>query len=76
MGPVLGALGFAIAFGLVWHIWWLVILAALGSDRNDDRVQLCARHHETHYSRGQSRAQETATGWGPSRATTAITRDR
>ncbi|MEO7954943.1 MAG: cbb3-type cytochrome c oxidase subunit I [Polaromonas sp.] len=25
-GPVLGALGFAIAFGLVWHIWWLVIL--------------------------------------------------
>ncbi|MGH8414465.1 MAG: cbb3-type cytochrome c oxidase subunit I, partial [Gammaproteobacteria bacterium] len=29
MGPVIGALGFTIAFGLVWHIWWLVILAAL-----------------------------------------------
>jgi cytochrome o ubiquinol oxidase subunit I len=27
MGPVLGAVGFAIAFGLVWHIWWLVILS-------------------------------------------------
>ncbi|MEO6974142.1 MAG: cbb3-type cytochrome c oxidase subunit I [Rhodoferax sp.] len=30
MGPVLGALGFALTFGLVWHIWWLVILAAFG----------------------------------------------
>jgi cytochrome o ubiquinol oxidase subunit 1 len=30
IGPVLGLLGFAVAFGLVWHIWWLVILAALG----------------------------------------------
>jgi cytochrome o ubiquinol oxidase subunit 1 len=28
MGPVIGAAGFAIAFGLVWHIWWLVILCA------------------------------------------------
>ncbi len=26
MGPVLGAIGFALAFGLVWHIWWMVIL--------------------------------------------------
>ncbi|HET6912183.1 MAG TPA: cbb3-type cytochrome c oxidase subunit I [Rhodanobacteraceae bacterium] len=31
MGPVIGALGFAIAFGLVWHIWWLVVLATLGT---------------------------------------------
>ncbi|HLI17147.1 MAG TPA: cbb3-type cytochrome c oxidase subunit I [Rhodanobacteraceae bacterium] len=31
MGPVIGALGFAIAFGLVWHIWWLVCLATLGA---------------------------------------------
>ncbi len=29
MGPVLGATGFAIAFGLTWHIWWLVIVAAI-----------------------------------------------
>lgn len=29
MGPVLGATGFILAFGLVWHIWWLVIIAAL-----------------------------------------------
>lgn len=25
MGPVVGVIGFALAFGLVWHIWWLVI---------------------------------------------------
>jgi cytochrome o ubiquinol oxidase subunit 1 len=29
-GPVLGLLGFGAAFGLVWHIWWLVCLCALG----------------------------------------------
>lgn len=26
VGPVLGGIGFALAFGLVWHIWWMVIL--------------------------------------------------
>lgn len=26
LGPVLGAIGFALAFGLVWHIWWMVIV--------------------------------------------------
>jgi len=31
MGPVVAAVGFVLAFGLVWHIWWLVILACLGS---------------------------------------------
>ncbi len=25
MGPVIAVIGFALAFGLVWHIWWLVI---------------------------------------------------
>jgi cytochrome o ubiquinol oxidase subunit 1 len=30
IGPVLGGLGFALAFGLVWHVWWLVIAATLG----------------------------------------------
>ena len=29
VGPVLGGLGFALAFGLVWHIWWLVIASTL-----------------------------------------------
>lgn len=29
LGPVLGAIGLAVAFGLVWHIWWMVILSAL-----------------------------------------------
>jgi len=34
VGPLLGAFGLGIAFGLVWHIWWLVIaclLAAVGT---------------------------------------------
>jgi cytochrome o ubiquinol oxidase subunit 1 len=30
-GPLLGALGLGIAFGLVWHIWWLVIVCALAA---------------------------------------------
>ena len=25
IGPVVGAIGFTLAFALVWHIWWLVI---------------------------------------------------
>ncbi len=29
-GPLLGMFGFAVAFGLVWYIWWLVIVATLG----------------------------------------------
>jgi len=29
LGPVFGAVGLVLAFGLVWHIWWLVILSAL-----------------------------------------------
>jgi cytochrome o ubiquinol oxidase subunit 1 len=29
MGPVIGAIGFSLAFGLVWHIWWMVILSFL-----------------------------------------------
>ncbi|MBI1398014.1 MAG: cytochrome ubiquinol oxidase subunit I [Betaproteobacteria bacterium] len=31
MGPVTGAIGFALGFGLVWHIWWLVILSFLAA---------------------------------------------
>ncbi|MDN5874307.1 MAG: cbb3-type cytochrome c oxidase subunit I, partial [Sinobacteraceae bacterium] len=27
LGPVLGAIGFTLAFALVWHIWWLAIAA-------------------------------------------------
>ena len=27
MGPVIAAIGFVLAFGLVWHIWWLTILS-------------------------------------------------
>ena len=31
MGPVIGAIGFALAFGLVWHIWWMVIVSFLAA---------------------------------------------
>ncbi|MFS8136524.1 MAG: cbb3-type cytochrome c oxidase subunit I [Thermomonas sp.] len=31
LGPVAAAVGFTLAFGLVWHIWWLVITSALGA---------------------------------------------
>jgi len=27
MGPAVAAIGFVLAFGLVWHIWWMVILS-------------------------------------------------
>ncbi|SAL09344.1 cytochrome-c oxidase [Caballeronia sordidicola] len=31
MGPAIAATGFALAFGLVWHIWWMVIVSCLGA---------------------------------------------
>lgn len=31
IGPVLGGLALAAAFGLVWHIWWMAGLGVLGS---------------------------------------------
>jgi cytochrome o ubiquinol oxidase subunit 1 len=31
VGPMFGAIGFIIAYGLVWHIWWLVILSTLSA---------------------------------------------
>ena len=31
MGPVIAAIGFALAFGLVWHIWWMAILSFLAA---------------------------------------------
>ncbi|MGH8216059.1 MAG: cbb3-type cytochrome c oxidase subunit I [Rhodanobacteraceae bacterium] len=27
LGPAVAAIGFLLAFGLVWHIWWLVVLS-------------------------------------------------
>jgi cytochrome o ubiquinol oxidase subunit 1 len=30
-GAVFGAIGFVIAFGLVWHIWWMVIVSVLAA---------------------------------------------
>jgi len=29
MGPVIGVSGAAVAFGLVWHIWWMACLGLL-----------------------------------------------
>lgn len=30
LGIYIAALGFAVCFGLIWHIWWLAILAGIG----------------------------------------------
>jgi cytochrome o ubiquinol oxidase subunit 1 len=58
MGPVTAAIGFAIAFGLVWHIWWLVVLSFMaavatmiirGFARDTMRIvtaqEVCQEHH-------------------------------
>lgn len=31
MGPTIGAIGFFLAFGLVWHIWWMVIVSSVAA---------------------------------------------
>jgi cytochrome o ubiquinol oxidase subunit 1 len=31
MGPLTAAIGFALTFALVWHIWWLVLLSFLAA---------------------------------------------
>jgi cytochrome o ubiquinol oxidase subunit 1 len=31
VGPVIAAIGFVLAFGLVWHVWWLVILSLVAA---------------------------------------------
>ena len=31
MGPVIAAIGFSLAFCLVWHIWWMVILSFMAA---------------------------------------------
>lgn len=72
LGPVFGAVGLALAFGLVWHIWWMVILSALtvlvtliasGFSRDTTRVV-----HTEEVRRDEER-------WiGVARAATAISR--
>ena len=71
LGPVLGAAGFAMAFGLVWHIWWMVItfgtvvIAAMivrGFARNTSRVvtaQEVRRQHQ-HWMDAVARARPIA----------------
>lgn len=58
MGPSIAAIGFVLAFSLVWHIWWLVVLALLagiasvllrGFSRNTTRIvsaQEVQREHQ------------------------------
>ena len=58
MGPVVAAVGFVLAFGLVWHIWWLVIAAVLaaivamigrGFVRNTTRVVTAQQVRQEHH---------------------------
>ena len=71
LGPVLGAAGFAIAFGLVWHVWWMVIIfgtvviAAMivrGFARNTSRVVTAeeVRRQHQHWMDAVARARPIA----------------
>ena len=71
LGPVLGAAGFAMAFGLVWHIWWMVItfgtvvIAAMivrGFARNTSRVVTAeeVRRQHQHWMDAVARARPIA----------------
>ena len=71
LGPVLGAAGFAMAFGLVWHIWWMVItfgtvvIAAMivrGFARNTSRVVTAeeVRRQHQHWMDALARAEPIA----------------
>ena len=57
LGPVVGAIGFVLAFGLVWHIGWMVALSALagvvamaarGFARNTERTISAAQVGREH----------------------------
>jgi len=58
MGPFIAAIGFFLAFGLVWHIWWMVILSFLatvaamiarGFARNTTRVVSASDVRKEHH---------------------------
>ena len=59
-GPVIGIVGAALAFGLVWHIWWLADpVRLIGDCRRGDRPQLRARR-APHDHRRRGRADRPA----------------
>jgi cytochrome o ubiquinol oxidase subunit 1 len=69
MGPVVAAVGFALAFGLVWHIWWLVILSSLaaitamivrGFARHTTRIVSAQEVRRTHHAWIDAAAAATA----------------
>jgi cytochrome o ubiquinol oxidase subunit I len=58
MGPLIAVMGFALAFGLVWHIWWMVILSFLavvatmiirGFARDTTRIVTAQKVREEHH---------------------------
>jgi cytochrome o ubiquinol oxidase subunit 1 len=58
LGPLLGAIGFGLAFGLVWHIWWMVILfflaaaatmIAAGFARDTNRIVTAQEVRQEHH---------------------------
>ena len=58
MGPLFGAIGLALAFALVWHIWWMVIVflvAAVvtmmvhGFSRNTERIVPAQQVQQAHH---------------------------
>ena len=58
MGPLFGAIGLALAFALVWHIWWMAIvflIAAVatmmvhGFSRNTERIVPAQQVQQAHH---------------------------
>ncbi|CAN7603346.1 cbb3-type cytochrome c oxidase subunit I [Caballeronia sp. LjRoot29] len=69
MGPIIATIGFFLAFGLVWHIWWLVILSFVaavaamivrGFARETTRVVSAAQVRKEHHRWIDAVAQVTA----------------
>lgn len=58
IGPVIAAVGFALSFSLVWHIWWMAILSVFaaavavivrGFARDTNRIVSAAEVRKDHY---------------------------
>ena len=63
-GPVIGVIGAATAFGLVWHMWWLAIIGVLAIITTVIARSFARDVHEDHPRRATWRAPKGA-GYAP-----------
>jgi cytochrome o ubiquinol oxidase subunit 1 len=83
MGFVIGALAFLFGFGMIWYIWWLAVLSALGilgaviaRSADDDIAYVIpaeevARIENRRYEQLEAASMGHPTGGGPISETTA-----